>query len=128
MGYYSDNNDSLSLETPSVYIPKWAPCTDWQQDITCLYPMLEDEAYVGIFIDTWTKEGYIASLTLDIKESTISCDRRTPSRVLPLVNTVYYMGQEYPDIFSRRPLTTTFTLPKDARNIRLRYITGTRRT
>ena len=123
VGYYSDNNDSLSSKRRPVYIPKWAPCTDWQQDITCLYPMLEDEAYVGIFIDTWTKEGYIASLTLDIKESTISCDRRTPSRVLPLVNTVYYMGQEYPDIFSRRPLTTTFTLPKDARNIRLRYIT-----
>ena len=123
VGYYSDNDDSLSSKRRPVYIPKWAPCTDWQQDITCLYPMLEDEAYVGIFIDTWTKEGYIASLTLDIKESTISCDRRTPSRVLPLVNTVYYMGQEYPDIFSRRPLTTTFTLPKNARNIRLRYIT-----
>lgn len=123
VGYYSDNNDSLSSKRRPVYIPKWAPCTDWQQDITCLYPMLEDEAYVGIFIDTWTKEGYIASLTLDIKESTISCDRRTPSRVLPLVNTVYYMRQEYPDIFSRRPLTTTFTLPKNARNIRLRYIT-----
>lgn len=123
VGYYSDNDDSLSSKRRPVYIPKWAPCTDWQQDITCLYPMLEDEAYVGVFIDTWTKEGYIASLTLDIKESTISCDRRTPGRVLPLVNTVYYMGQEYPDIFSRRPLTTTFTLPKNARNIRLRYIT-----
>lgn len=123
VGYYSDNDDSLSSKRRPVYIPKWAPCTDWQQDITCLYPMLEDEAYVGVFIDTWTKEGYIASLTLDIKESTISCDRRTPGRVLPLVNTVYYMGQEYPDIFSRRPLTTTFTIPKNARNIRLRYIT-----
>jgi hypothetical protein len=123
VGYYSDNDNKLSSKRRPVYIPKWADCTDWQQDITSLYPLLEDEAYVGIFIDTWTKEGYIASLTLDIKESPISCDRRKVSHVLPLVNTVYYMGQEYPDIFSRRPLYTTFTLPKNVSNLRLRYIT-----
>lgn len=123
VGYYSDNNDSLTSKRRPVYIPKWADCVEWQQDVTDLYPMLEDEAYVGIFIDTWTKEGYVASLTLDFKESPISCDRLTRRHVEPLVNTVYYMGQEYPDIFSRRPLTTTFSVPKNARNIRLHYIT-----
>lgn len=123
VGYYSDNDDSLTSKRRPVYIPKWADCVEWQQDVSDLYPMLEDEAYVGIFIDTWTKQGYVASLTLDFKESTVSCERLTRRHVEPLVNTVYYMGQEYPDIFSRRPLTTTFSVPKNARNLRLHYIT-----
>ena len=122
VGYYSSNDDSLSSKRRPVYIPKWADCVEWQQDVTDLYPMLEDEAYVGVFIDTWTKEGYVASVTLDFKESTVSCQRLTRSHVLPLVNTVYYMGQEYPDIFARRPLSTTFSVPKNAHNIRLKYI------
>ena len=42
--------------------------------------------------------------------------------ITPLVNTVYYIGQAYPDIFSRKPLTTEFTLPKDAKNVQLKYI------
>ena len=94
----------------------------WQQDITDLYPLLEDEAYVGVFIDTWTEQGYLASMELQFKESTISCDRMQRRQVMPLLNTVYYIGQEYPDIFARKPITTDFVLPKGARNVRLKYI------
>ena len=64
--------------------------------------MLEREAYVGIFIDTWTPEGYIASLVLDIEESQIGVDAIKQKHVEPLINTVYYMGQTYPDIFARK--------------------------
>lgn len=38
------------------------------------------------------------------------------------MNTVYYMGQSYPDIFARRDVSTDFTVPKGAKNIRLKYI------
>ena len=122
VGFYSSNNDTLSSKRRPVYIPKWEKCVQWQQDITDLYPLLEDEAYVGVFIDTWTEQGYLASMELQFKESTISCDRMQRRQVMPLLNTVYYVGQEYPDIFARKPITTDFVLPKGARNVRLKYI------
>mgnify|MGYP004522060429 FL=1 len=122
VGFYSSNNDTLTSKRRPVYIPKWEKCVQWQQDITDLYPLLEDEAYVGVFIDTWTEQGYLASMELQFKESTISCDRMQRRQVMPLLNTVYYVGQEYPDIFARKPITTDFVLPKGARNVRLKYI------
>lgn len=122
VGFYSSNNDTLTSKRRPVYIPKWEKCVQWQQNITDLYPLLEDEAYVGVFIDTWTEQGYLASMELQFKESTISCDRIQRRQVMPLLNTVYYIGQEYPDIFARKPITTDFVLPKGARNVRLKYI------
>ena len=122
VGFYSNTNDTLTAKRRPVYIPKWEKCVQWQQDITDLYPLLEDEAYVGVFIDTWTEQGYLASMELQFKESTISCDRMQRRQVMPLLNTVYYVGQEYPDIFARKPITTDFVLPKGARNVRLKYI------
>ena len=122
VGFYSNKNDTLSSKRRPVYIPKWEKCVQWQQDITDLYPLLEDEAYVGVFIDTWTEKGYLASMELQFKESTITCDRMQRRQVMPLLNTVYYIGQEYPDIFARKPITTDFVLPKGARNVRLKYI------
>lgn len=122
VGYYSDNNDSLSSKRRPVYIPKWEQQVQWKQDITDLYPLLENEAYVGVFIDTWTAEGYIASVELDFKENPVACAPLTKRHVEPLINTLYYIGQSYPDIFSRKPVTTTFNVPKNAKNIRLKYI------
>ena len=122
VGHYSSNTDSLSSRRRPVYIPKWADHVEWQQDVTDLYSLLEDEAYVGVFIDTWTSEGYTASVQLDFKESPTTCDKLVRRHVEPLVNTVYYIGQTYPDIFARKPLSTAFTLPKNARNVRLKYI------
>lgn len=122
VGFYSSNNDTLTSKRRPVYIPKWEKCVQWQLDITDLYPLLEDEAYVGVFIDTWTEQGYLASMELQFKESTISCDHMQRRQVMPLLNTVYYIGQEYPDIFARKPITTDFVLPKGARNVRLKYI------
>lgn len=122
VGHYSGNDDALTSKRRPVYVPKWEKSVTWEQDITHLYPELEGEAYVGIFIDTWTKEGYVADVKLDIKESKISCDAMTERNVTPLMNTVYYVGQSYPDIFSRKPVETEFTLPRDAKNVQLKYI------
>ncbi len=122
VGYYSSNEDTLTSKRRPVYIPKWEQQVEWQQDVTDLYSTLEDEAYVGVFIDTWTPQGYLASVKLQFKESGVSCDALQRTHVEPLVNTVYYIGQQYPDIFARKPLTTTFDLPKNAKNVRLKYI------
>lgn len=122
VGHFSAPDDSLSATRRPVYIPHWEKSVTWQQDITQLYPLLEGEAYVGVFIDTWTPEGYVVSMELDIKESKLANDVMPKRHITPLMNTVYYIGQTYPDIFARRAVTTDFTLPRDARNVELKYI------
>ncbi|MDO5524379.1 MAG: peptide-N-glycosidase F-related protein, partial [Bacteroidia bacterium] len=37
--------------------------------------------------------------------------------------TNYYIGQRHPDIFSRRDVEIPFSVPKNAKNVRLKYIT-----
>lgn len=122
VGHFSAEDDSLSSKRRPVYIPKWEKCVQWEQDITDLYATLEGEAYVGIFIDTWTKEGYIASMDLKIKETPVTCEKLVRRHVEPLMNTVYYIGQTYPDIFARKSVTTDFVLPENVKNVRLKYI------
>ena len=79
-------------------------------------------AYVGIFIDTWTTEGYIASMTVDVDESGLAYDPLPCRHVETLMNTVYYIGQEYPDIFARKDVSLDFDIPQGARDVRLKYI------
>lgn len=122
VGHYSKPGNPISRHRKPVYIDQWADSVCWQQDITDLYPLLEREAYVGVFIDTWTAEGYVASMRIDVDESEIACDALTRQHVEPLMNTVYYIGQEYPDIFARKDVSTGFTLPEGAKNVRLKYI------
>lgn len=122
VGHFSSSTDSLSSQRKPVYIDHWADSVSWVQNITDLYPLLEGGAYVGIFIDTWTPEGYVASMTIDVDESKISCDVLPKRHVKPLMNTVYYIGQGYPDIFARRDVSIDFDIPKGVRNVRLKYI------
>ena len=76
VGHFSAPDDSLTHNRKPVYIDHWEDSVSWEQDITDLYPLLEGGAYVGIFIDTWTTEGYIASMTVDVDESGLAYDRR----------------------------------------------------
>lgn len=122
VGHYSQTNDTLTSQRKPVYVDEWADSVSWEQNITDLYSQLENEAYVGVYIDTWNTDGYIVDLALDIKESKISCDKLVKTAVEPLVNTVYYIGQGYPDLFARKDLTVDFEIPENASNIRLKYI------
>ena len=122
VGHFSAPDDSLTHNRKPVYIDHWEDSVSWEQDITDLYPLLEGGAYVGIFIDTWTTEGYIASMTIDVDESGLAYDPLARRHVEPLMNTVYYEGQTYPDIFARRDVSTDFEIPAGARNVRLKYI------
>lgn len=122
VGYYSSTDDSLSQRRKPVYIDSWAKEVNWEEDITSLYPALEGEVYVGAFIDTWTPEGYMLSAEIQVEESDIECNAMPNRKILPVVNTIYYMGQEYPDIFSRQDLVADFEMPADAKNVKLNYI------
>ncbi len=108
---------------PTVELMRFmTPEARWEADITDLYPLLKGEAWVGVFIDTWTAEGYLASVDIDVKEDECKYEPIPRGHVTPLVNTVYYVGQEYPDIFARKDLTVDFELPKFAYKASLRYI------
>lgn len=122
VGYFSSNDDSVSAQRRPVYIDGWAENVVWTQNITDLLPLFKDGAYIGIYIDTWTPEGYIVDVELNFIESSLPCDPFPITYVEPLLNTNYYIGQSHPDIFSRRDVTIPFIIPENAKNVRLKYI------
>ncbi|WP_199830402.1 PNGase F N-terminal domain-containing protein [Parabacteroides bouchesdurhonensis] len=122
VGYYSNPDNSLTKHRKPVYIDHWEDSVSWVQNITDLYPLLEGGAYVGVFIDSWTAEGYIVNMTIEIKESDIINDALPNKHVEPLINTVYYVGQAYPDIFARKDVSMDFYIPENAKDVRLKYI------
>ena len=122
VGYFSSNDDSVSAQRRPVYIDGWAENVVWTQNITDLLPLFKDGAYIGIYIDTWTPEGYIVDVELNFIESSLPCDPFPITYVEPLLNTNYYIGQNHPDIFSRRGVTIPFKIPENAKNVRLKYI------
>ena len=111
VGHFSDNADSVSAKRRPVYVDGWSSYVEWRQDITDLLPLLEENPYVGVFVDTWTKDGYLVDVTINLMESILPCDSKPVSHVEPLINTVYYIGQKHPDIFSRKDVVIPFSIP-----------------
>ena len=122
VGYYSRLDTAAVSSRRPIYIDGWAPEARWETDITDLWPLLKGEAWVGVFIDTWTAEGYVASVDIDVIENKNQYAPLPKRHVEPLVNTVYYIGQEYPDIFARRDLVVDFELPRTTSDATLKYI------
>ena len=104
VGYYSE----LPQLKPPAHVSAWEKDVKWQADISHLYPLLEGEAYIGVWIDTWTPAaapnqypkggGWALDLTLKAEESNED-KARVEWKVAPLINTVPYIGQNYPDVF-----------------------------
>lgn len=89
-----------------------------------MLPLLEGEVYIGVFIDTWTKEGYNISVKLNYEESEIPNHLKKKQSVISLVNTVKYAAdQKMYDAFSKQPLAVDFTAKEDYKNAKLYYIT-----
>lgn len=119
VGFYSDETQhpELKLGRP-VSVPTWAKEVSWQADVSHLAEALTDTFYIGVWIDTWTAEGYEIEVELDY-----SGRPKNKPHILPLVNTVYYAGQKHPDNFAFEPLKVTANLPKNAKDVTLHYIT-----
>ncbi|HMR16582.1 MAG: N-glycanase [Confluentibacter sp.] len=116
VGHYSDNK--VKHRRP-VYIPSWEKEVVWEQDITDLESLVTGTFYVGVWIDSWTAEGYEFDLELSYSDR-----KQIKASVLPLVNTIPYVGgQQLPDNFAHKDLEKTFTLKKEAKNVKLHYIT-----
>ncbi|WP_430809919.1 MULTISPECIES: PNGase F N-terminal domain-containing protein [unclassified Carboxylicivirga] len=120
IGFY---NDKMDLRKP-VYIPHWEDKVVWEQDITDRLSLLEGDVWVGVWIDTWTKEGYTVSAELKFDETDYLYAAKPKTGVQPLLNTIpYYRGQKHVDLFSRKDLVMKATVPAGVSNVKLNYIT-----
>jgi hypothetical protein len=116
VGHYSDNK--VKNRRP-VYIPVWEKQVVWEHDITDLESLVTGTFYVGVWIDSWTAEGYDFDLEL-----IYSNRKQQKVTVLPLVNTIPYVGgQQIPDNFAHKDLEKIFNLKKNVKNVKLHYIT-----
>ncbi len=116
VGHYS--SDKGKHRKP-VYIPVWEKEVKWTHDISDLVRVVSGEFYVGVWIDSWTPEGYAVDLSF-----TYSNRPKKNLKVMPLLNNVPYVnGQGIPDFFARTDVDYSFELPKNAKNVTLNYIT-----
>lgn len=105
----------------------WEERVNYRQDISELTAALSDqEIYLGTFIGNYDKGGHKVSVNLTIHpEEEVLIAKSTA--VIPLFNTNNVMemaGQEYGTLFnSEKGLEVSFTLDKDLKNARIRYIT-----
>ena len=116
VGHYS--NDKGKHRKP-VYIPKWEKEVVWEHDISHLASIVSNTFYIGVWVDSWTKEGYKIDLSL------IYSNRpRKVLKVKSLVNTISYVnGQSLPDFFADTSLAQNFELGKNVKNVKLYYLT-----
>ncbi len=104
----------------------WHDKVYYRQDISDLKEILsEKEFWTGIFIGNYDKNGHKVSLEMTIHQDGLEVFKNNTAT--PLFNTLNIMemeGQEYATMFnSPKGLVTNFTLKKDLKNAKLRYIT-----
>jgi len=104
----------------------WHEIVPYRMDITDLKQNFSGKTvYVGTFIGNYDKGGHKISMNITINPSESSLDKTKIS--IPLFNTTNVMemaGQEYATMFNHeKGLEVTFTLDKEIKNAKLRYIT-----
>lgn len=104
----------------------WEERVNYRQDISELTAALNDkEIYIGTFIGNYDKGGHKVSVNITIhpEEEIVT----KSSVAIPLFNSTNVMemaGQEYGTLFnSDKGLMVSFTLDKELKNAKLRYIT-----
>ncbi len=104
----------------------WEERVNYRQDISELTDALNDkEIYIGTFIGNYDKGGHKVSVNITIhpEEEIVT----KSSVAIPLFNSTNVMemaGQEYGTLFnSDKGLMVGFTLDKELKNAKLRYIT-----
>lgn len=104
----------------------WHDKVYYRQDISDLKQILSGkEFWTGVFIGNYDKNGHKVSLEITVHQDGLEVFKN--NTVLPLFNTLNIMemdGQDYATLFdSPNGLVTNFTLTKDLKNAKLRYIT-----
>lgn len=104
----------------------WLEKVPYRMDITDFKTALSGKTvYVGTFIGNYDKGGHKISMNITVHPSESKLSQ--PNYCLPLFNTTNVMemaGQEYATLFNHeKGLEVTFTLDKEYKNAKLRYIT-----
>lgn len=102
-----------------VYIPKWEKKVVWEEDISHLLQTVSKTFYIGVWIDTWTKEGYLLDLSLHYSNRP---DRIR--KVKTIANTVNYLSEQHlPTFFAESVLEQSISFSRPVKNVKLHYIT-----
>ena len=119
IGYF--NNKERIQKLKPVYIPEWEDDILWKEDISQLIPILEDEVWVGFYIDTWSDKGWEVDVNIMFNNQ---ASGRGNKKIVSLVNTTPLISnQNGYDQFGIKPLTQTFELQKNAQNVDLYFLT-----
>ena len=121
IGHFN-NKENIQKLKPS-YIPRWEDDITWEEDISHLLPILKGEVWVGLYIDTWSNEGWSVDVGFEFDEYYTKTNKPLET-IFPLLNTTpIFPGQSGYDKFASEPITKTFKLAKDYDNVRLYYLT-----
>ena len=124
VGHFSKDNDRIDEYRP-VYIPKWEESISWTENITHLLPILKGEVWIGLWIDTWHKDGYSVSVDLNFIESDIKNHQKENQSLIPLENTTNYFDADISKKhdFSSKDLNMKIELDQSITNAKLYYLT-----
>ncbi|MFZ8835946.1 MAG: peptide-N-glycosidase F-related protein [Flavobacteriales bacterium] len=124
VGHFS-NMERLDEYRP-VYIPEWEDSVRWEADISHLWEAMKDTITLGVYIDTWTHEGYKLDMDIQFEAQPLTVQKEAVKRTISLVNTTKFGSeQRHFDGFAEGPLIAPFELNEDATNAMLHYtVTG----
>lgn len=111
VGHFSHTERAQAYKPESV--GAWADSVHWSADLSHIQTWLTDAdtLWVGVYIDTWTEEGYTLSASITMDESDLPCDAALEQTTRPLLNTTKLAHDQRPfTAFPDGPLTVPFTL------------------
>ena len=121
VGHFN-NKENIQKLKPS-YIPRWEDDITWEEDISHFLPILKGQVWVGLYIDTWSNEGWNVDVSFKFDQYYTNT-HKPPKTIFPLLNTTpMFPGQSGYDKFATQPIKKTFKLAKDHDSVRLYYLT-----
>ena len=124
VGHFSHTERAQAYKPESV--GAWADSVHWSADLSPMQSWLTDAdtLWVGVYIDTWTAEGYTVSASITMDESDLPCDAALTQTTHPLLNTTKLAHDQRPfTAFPEGPLTVPFTLNAPAQGATLDFLT-----
>ena len=124
VGHFSHTERAQAYKPESV--GAWADSVHWSADLSPMQAWLTeaDTLWVGVYIDTWTAEGYTLSASITMDESNLPCDAALEQRTRPLLNTTKLAHDQRPyTAFPDGPLTVPFTLDAPTQGATLDFLT-----
>ena len=111
VGHFSHTERAQAYKPESV--GAWADSVHWTADLSHMQSWLTDAdtLWVGVYIDTWTDEGYTVSASIIMEESDLPCDVALIQHTRSLLNTTKLAHDQRPfTAFPEGSLTVPFTL------------------